>query len=233
MYHIAVLVGQDLHFDVLGLLQELFHKDVVVAEGLAGLGLHQLKVPGDLLGIIGPAHTAAAAAGCRLEDHRIAGLLGDAHGLLHAGNRLFAAGDHRYAAPAGHFLGMELIPHLVEDMAGRPDEDDARLLTGPGEVGILGQEAVAGVNGIHILALGQRNDLLDAQIGPEGAAVLADEIGLVRLGAEQREFILLGIDGDGTHIGVKAGTEDADRNLSTVCHQYLADLFFHCISPLA
>lgn len=53
MHHIAVLVGEDLHFDVLGLLQELFHKDVVIAEGLAGLVPYQLKVPGDLLGIVG------------------------------------------------------------------------------------------------------------------------------------------------------------------------------------
>lgn len=47
-------VSEDLHFDVLGLLQELFHKDVIIAEGLAGLVPYQLKVPGDLLGIVGP-----------------------------------------------------------------------------------------------------------------------------------------------------------------------------------
>ena len=233
MYHIAVLVSEDLHFDVLGLLQELFHKDVVIAEGLAGLVPYQLKVPGDLPGIVGPAHASSAAAGCRLEDHRITGLLRNAHGLLHTGHRLFTAGNDRYAAPACHFLGVELIAHLIENLTGRPDEDDARFLTGPGEVGILGQEAIAGVDGIHILALCQCDDLLNAQIGAERAAVLADEIGFVRLGAEERELVLLGIDGYCAHTGVKTGTEDADRDLTAVCHQYLADLFLHSISPLA
>ena len=60
MHHIAVLVSEDLHFDVLGLLQELFHKDVVIAEGLAGFVSYQLKVPGDLLGIVSPAHASSA-----------------------------------------------------------------------------------------------------------------------------------------------------------------------------
>ena len=133
----------------------------------------------------------------------------------------------------GNGLGGQLVAHLGQNGGGGADEGDASLLAGPCEVGVLAQKAVAGVDGVHVAAAGQIDDGGDVQIGPQGGLVLTDEIGLVRLGAEQREFILLGIDGDGTHIGVKAGTEDADRNLSTVCHQYLADLFFHCISPLA
>ena len=44
MHHVAVLVGQDLHLDVLGLHQELLDEDVLVAEGLSGLVLHQLEL---------------------------------------------------------------------------------------------------------------------------------------------------------------------------------------------
>ena len=42
--HVAVLVAQNLHLNVLGLHQELLHEDVVIAEGLLGLRLHQIEV---------------------------------------------------------------------------------------------------------------------------------------------------------------------------------------------
>ena len=231
MDHIAVLVGEDLHLDVLGLLEVFFDEDVVVAEGLAGLVLHQLVVLAELLVGVGAAHAPAAAAGCRLKQHRIAGLPGDGDGLLHIGHRGGAAGDHRHAAGPGHLLGVELIPHLVQHRTGRADEDEARLLTGAGEVGVFREEAVARVDGVDLLSLGKGDDLLDAEIGPERAAVFADEVGLVRFGAEEGQLILLGIDGDGAHPGVKAGAEHPDGDFAPVGDQHLADLFLHNILP--
>ena len=40
MVHIAVLVGQDLHLDVLGLHKELLNKDIAAAEGLLRFAVH-------------------------------------------------------------------------------------------------------------------------------------------------------------------------------------------------
>ena len=71
--HVAVLVGEDLHLDVLGLHEVLLDEDVVIAEGLARLVLDELERGDDVLGHLAQAHTAAAAAGCRLEDDGRAG----------------------------------------------------------------------------------------------------------------------------------------------------------------
>ena len=42
----------------------------------------------------------------------------------------------------------------------RADEDDALLAAAPRELGVLGQEAVAGVDAVHLLILGQPQDAL-------------------------------------------------------------------------
>ena len=60
---------------------------------------------------------------------------------------------------------------------------------------VLGKEAVARVDGVHAALFRQRDYLVDGEVRAEGAQVLADEIGLVRLGAEEVHRVLLGVDG--------------------------------------
>ena len=216
MVDVAVLVGQDLHLDVLGLHQELFNKDVVVAEGLFGLALHQLKGGLDLLRGVAAPHAPAAAPGSRLQDDGEAvadRLLQSLVGVLQG---FGAARDDGHAAGDGRGFGRQLVAHLGEHLGGRAHEGDARLIAGPGEVGVFGQKAVAGVNRVHPPAAGQVDDTRDIQISAQRALIFADQIGLVRLGAEQAVGVLVGVHGHRVQPQVVAGPENADGNLAAV-----------------
>ena len=224
--HIAVLVAQDLHLDVLGLHQIFFNEDVVIAEGLTGLALDQLKGGLDLLRAVAAAHAPAAAAGGRLENDGETVGNGLFQGLIGALQGLGGAGDGGHAAGQGRGLGRQLVAHLGQDLGAGADEGDAGVLTGLGELGVFGEEPVAGVDGVHVPALGQVNDARDVQIGSQGGFALTDAVGLVGPGTEQGEGILVGVHGHGAEAQVVTGAEDADGDLSTVCSQDLLELAF-------
>ena len=67
VHDVAVVVGQDLDFDVAGVFDVLFEVDSAVLEGGLGLGSRGLNAgfEGDL--VHGDAHAAAAAAGSGLD----------------------------------------------------------------------------------------------------------------------------------------------------------------------
>ena len=232
VHHIAVLVGQDLHLDMLGALQELFNEDAVVAEGLGGLALDQIERGDDFLFLIAAAHTAAAAAGGCLEHDGEAVLLCLGQGLLSVLQRFGAAGNDGHAAADGRFLGGQLVAHLGQHMGGRADKHDAVLLAGAGKLRVFRQKAVAGVDGVHMAALGQIDDGGNVQIGTQGAQLLIHLIGFVRLGTEQAVGIFFGIHGHGAQIQISAGAEHTDGDLAAVGDQDLFDrMFGHSIVP--
>ncbi len=220
---VAVLIRQDLHLDVLRLHQEFFNENVVVAEGLFGLALHQLEGGLDLLRGVAPAHTASAAAGGRLQDDGKA----EANRLFQCFvpilQRFSAAGDDGHAAGDGRGLGGQLVAHLIQHLGGRPDEGDARRVAGAGEGGVLRQEAVAGVDGVHAATARQVDDAGDIQIGAKGTLIFADEVGLVRLGTEEGVGVFVGIHGHCVQPQVIAGPENADGDLAAVCGQHLVE----------
>ena len=228
VHHVAILVAQDLDLDVLGFHDELLDEDVVIAESLLGLALDQLKGGLHLLWRVAAAHAPAAAAPGGLQDHREA----EAHGLLQrlvpVPQRLGAAGDDGHPAADGDLLGGQLVAHPGHGVGLGADEGDARLLAGPDEVRVLGEEAVAGVDGVHTPAPGEIDDLADVQVGPQGAVLLADEVGLVGLGAEETQGVLLGVHGHGVEAQVIAGPEDADGDLAAVGGEdFLKVTFWH------
>ena len=232
MNHVAVLVAQNLHLNVLGLHQVLLDEDVLVAEGLLGLALHQVKGGDDLLRCVAAAHPPAAAAAGRLEDDGEAVFDGLCKGLLPVLQGTVGAGDGGHAAGVGNGLGGQLVAHLGQNGGGGADEGDASLLAGPCEVGVLAQKAVAGVDGVHVAAAGQIDDGGDVQIGPQGGLVLTDEIGLVRLGAEEGKGILVGVHGHRVQAQIVAGPEHADGDLAPVSHQDLVKFAFrHAVLP--
>ena len=77
----AVFIAQHLNFDVAGAFDEFLDEDAVVAETGLGLGLHGREALLDVLAVPGDADTLAAAAGRRLQHHRIADVLGDPDGV--------------------------------------------------------------------------------------------------------------------------------------------------------
>ena len=116
-----------------------------------------------------------------------------------------------------------LLPVSSSDLRARPDEGDARLLARPRQVGVLGQEPVARVHRVRARLLRRADDLLDGEIGPHRVPRLADLIGLVGLQPVQRVAVLVREDGDGSRAQLIAGAERANRDLTTVGDQYLAE----------
>ena len=214
--HVAVLVGEYLHLDVLGLHEVLLHEDAVVAEGLAGLAAHELEGGGHVLQPPAQAHTAPAAAGRRLQYDGEAELNCLRLGLGRVLQGLRRAGYDGHAAADGYLLRLELVAHLGEDSAGRADELYARVLAGLREGGVLAQEAVARVYGVHAALFGEGDNLVYREIGPQRAQVLAYEIGLVRLRAEEVHRVLLRVYGDRAQVEVVARAEYAYGYLAAV-----------------
>ena len=82
--HVAVLVGQHLELDVARRADVFLQVDVGRTEGAARLVLRLQEQRGQLLGTVHDAHAAPAAAGRRLQNHRIAHLRGQFQRLLPA-----------------------------------------------------------------------------------------------------------------------------------------------------
>jgi hypothetical protein len=70
------------------------------------------------------------------------------------------------------------VAHRSDLVGRRTDELDARLGADLREAGILGEEAVAGVDGVGVGDLGRRHEVGDVEVGI-GAGRTADADGLV------------------------------------------------------
>src|SRR5690606_16542316 len=156
---VALAVGEHLDLHVARVLQELLHVDHVVAEG--GLGF--LLGGGDGVGQRGlgvdHAHAAAAAAAGRLDDHRVADLAADAQVLVDVvAERTTAAGHAGHAGVLHRADRLDLVAHQADGVGLRPDEDEAGLLHPLGEIGVLAEEAVAGVDRLGVGDLGGGDD---------------------------------------------------------------------------
>ena len=164
-----------------------------------------------------------AAAHRRLDDDRIAELLGQLASLLGIADRLVAAGQDRHLGLLGDPPGRHLVAELLQHLDAWPDEDDAGLLAGSGERGVLRQKTVAGMNGIDVVLLGQRHDAVDVEIGPQRFAGDADAIGLVGLEAVQGEAILVRVDGHGANAQFVGRAKDANGDLAAIGDEKFAD----------
>ena len=119
-----MLIAHHLDLDVARRGDEFFDEDAVVAEGALGLGAHGGKAFLHFLAIVGDANALAAAAGGRLDHHRIANLLGDLDRVIDALN---FADEARYARDAGFsggLLGLDLVAHGADGVRVRADEDN-------------------------------------------------------------------------------------------------------------
>ena len=139
----ALAVAEDLDLDVARGGEVLLEVDLVVAEGGLGLGAGGLERRLHFVGVARELHAAAAAAGGRLDDDRVAEGLGDLAGLVEGGDRTVGAGDAGHAERLHRLLGGDLVAHDADVLGGRADEGDAVVLDDLHEVRVLGEKAVA------------------------------------------------------------------------------------------
>ena len=89
--------------------------------------------------------------------------------------------------------------------------------------GDLGEESVAGMDGVGPGFPRDPHDLVHREVGGDRTQPLADEVGLVGLGAMQREAVLVG---EHRHRGLAhlvGRTQDPNRDLAAIGHQDLCE----------
>ncbi len=220
MDDVALSVAEDLDLDVFGAADVAFEKDGRVAKScarfLAGFG----KFGFERGGRIDNAHPAAAAAESGFDNEREADFFSESFNVGTYGG---SAGDDGNAGGLGQFAGGGFITQRVEQLGIRADEGDAGAQAGSWESGILGEKAVAWMNGVNIFFDSEINDGIDVEVGFDGAFPLTDEIGFVGFEAVEAEAVFLRIDGDCGEAQFSGGSKDAGGDLAAVqCEQ-----FFH------
>ena len=161
---VAAGVGDHLDFDVACRSQQLFHEDSAIAERSDRFFLRLLHCALDLVCRFDDSDPSTAAA-CRRFDHNwIADLIGGLSSFVRVGERIDGAGDNRDAGLFHRAARLDFVAHQLDGFRRRADENDAVLAAGAGEVGVLRQEAVAGVDGVRTCLLRCRQHCIDGEI---------------------------------------------------------------------
>ena len=90
-------------------------------------------------------------------------------------DRVVGAGHQRRAGARGDVPGGDLVAEVADGLRGGPDPDQLGVDDGLGEVGVLAQEAVAGVDAVGAGALRGVEQLVDVQVGLRGGAAAQRE----------------------------------------------------------
>ena len=148
-HDVAVGVGEALGFDVPGCVQEALDEAFAATEGCSGLTDGGFEEFGDFLAGAGHLDAAAAAAESSLDGHGQAEFVHELEDFLGRLHGVGGAGDQGCAHLFGDVPGLDLVAEGGDRLGGRADPGDAGVDDLGGKLGVLGQEAVAGVDGVR------------------------------------------------------------------------------------
>ncbi len=137
------------------------------------------------------------------------------------------AGRQRRPDLLGDVARRDLVAERLDGLRARADPDQAGADHRPRELGVLGEEPVAGVDGIGARAAGDRKDLLDRQVRV-GAGGAVERVRLVGKPRVQCVPILLGVHRDRQLAGIPRGTDHTDGDLAAVRDEHLGDVRHAC-----
>ncbi len=217
---VAVLVGQHLELDVARLLDELLHVEFAVAEGVGGFSGCGVEEIGQLFGRAHDAHAASAAAGLGFEDDGVADLRGNVLGFFRGGEDAVGAGQDRHLGLLHCLAGFFFFAHQARDFGRRADELDVGGAADFGEVGVLAEQSVAGMDGVDVGDFSGGDDGGHVEIAV-GRARRADADGFVGKADVERVAIGFAVNGDGTNAEFAAGVEHAQSNFAAIGNQDL------------
>ncbi len=212
---VAVFIADDLDLDVAGVLEELFDVDGTVAERGLGFLSGLLDGGADLVLVAGDAHAAPAAARCGFDDDRVAGFFGDLCGFVLIFDGAFGAREDGDLRLACHGFAGDFVAEEFHGFGRWADEFELAIPADAGEVRVLGEEAVAGVNGVGVHDFGGGDDARDVEVALVGGA-RADADGGVGEVEVGRAAVGLRIDAADFDAEVSAGADDPQRDLTTV-----------------
>src|SRR5881396_603053 len=208
MESVTVMIGEELDLDVTSAGEEGLEVDSPAAE-------HSLPEPGgggvgalEPRRIVQDGHADPAAPGGRLEDDGIAELVGEAARVVQALDG-FCARQQGHPRVGGDTPRRHLVAHQGDAGAARPYEREAGFLDPPHELGVLGEEAVARVDGIAAGGARDLEDSIEIQValGHFRPAQVPHLVGQSRVGAVA---IRLRADSHRGDPALAAGSEHAD-----------------------
>ncbi len=218
--HIAVLIGQHLELDVPRLLNELLHVELAVAECVRRLGKRRMKQIGQILGVAHNPHAAPAAAGLGLQDDRIANLSGPLARLFGRRQNPVRSRQNRHLGLLHCLARFFFFAHQPRHFRRRPNELDIRRAAHFGEVRVLAQQSVSGMDRLHIGNLRRRNHRRHIQIAVRRARrPNADR--LIGKAHMQRVAIGLAVHGNRANAQLPARVQHAQRDFASIGNQYL------------
>ena len=214
VHGVAVVVAEHLELHVVGPLDELLQVDAVVPEGVGGLAAGGFQGVGEICCLAHDPHALTAAPGCGLDQQREAD-------FRRCGQQVVVPLAGLIARHDGHAGRLHDRPrrglgaHETHGGRRRADERDPGVRHGIGEIGILGEEAIAGVDRVAAPFERGGDDALTAQVRfPRRGRANSDRF--VSQCHMQRTGVRVGIDGDGGDAQLLAGTNDADGDLAAV-----------------
>ena len=226
-HHVAVGVGEALGLDVARGVQEALDEALAAAEGGDGLTDGGFEQFGDFLAGAGHLDAASAAAEGRLDGDRQAELVHELEDFLGGLHRVGRAGNLRGADLFGDVAGLDLVAQGGDRGGGGPDPGDAGVDHLGGELGVLGQEAVAGVDGVGAGAVGHLDQLVHHEVGL-GGGVAAQRVGLVGELDVQGVAVRIRVDRHGGDAFIACGADDAHGDFAAVGDQHLAQRMGDC-----
>ena len=215
---VALLVADQLDFDVARLFDELFDEHAIIAETGQCFAADAVKTFAHVSFAPRQAHALAAAAGRSLHHHRIADASGDFDRVFGAGDFTDKAGDDADAGGLCAALALDLVAHGGDGGGRWADEGDAGGAERFDEAGAFRQEAIAGVDSFGACRLAGGDDLVGDQIG-FGSWRRADVHGLIGFAHMQGLGIGIGIDGHCLDAHRAGRTDHAAGNLTAVGNQ--------------
>ena len=153
---VALAVEQDLDLDVPGAFEESLEDQSVVVEGGLCLASGGGEVRREAVGEANRAHALAAATGRRLDQQGIADALGRLDERCVRLVVIVVAGGHGDAEARRELPAGRLVAHGPDGFRWWPDPADPGLDHALGEVGVLGEEAEARVEGVGVSRVERR-----------------------------------------------------------------------------
>src|SRR6201996_7694726 len=164
VHDVAVPVCQYLNLDVPGTQHKSLQEQSVVAEGGSRLPTGADERGWQVSRLLDHAHTFATATGGRLDENRVADLVGGLDQLLVAQAGPRDPGNHRHTEGRHGALSRDLVTHGLDGAHRRPDERHAGCGEGGREIGVLREEPVARVNSLSSGAHGRVDDSGDVEV---------------------------------------------------------------------
>ena len=216
--HVAELIGEDLHLDVLGILDEFLDIHVAVAERAFRLGHGSVESLDQAGVVVRHAHAASAAACGRLDDDRVSEFVRLFERRIFGGNDIVAAGRYGHSCLAHRLARGCLVAHGAHLFGGRADELDLAVLADLRELRIFGKESVAGVDRIDVADLGHADDAFDHEVTLRGGRG-SDADGLIGQTDGQAVLVGLGINDYGFDAHFTAGADDPHGDFAAIGNQ--------------